>query len=122
MRVFEQKSTPKEFKDDSDFKRSEEGKKPGKKSTPDKDKGSSDSGTPAKTKLIKKRSKREEYLNFYKYYFERLGAEHPRWSKNQINTIIKLLWRKRTKTSKRTSTGGKKGLSGRQLYRRDKEK
>ena len=129
VRVFEDKSAPKISKDDSDFKRSD-GKKSGKKSTPDKDKSSESDKDLGKTKQITKQgikikenapSKKEEYFTFYKYYFERLGAEHPRWTKNQITTIIKLLWRKRTKSSRRIISRGKKGLTGRQLYRRSKE-
>jgi len=37
------------------------------------------------------------YLQFFKYYYERLTSEHSRWNSTQITTIIKLLWKKRTK-------------------------
>lgn len=72
-------------------------------------------------KKMNAQSRKEEYLTFFKYYYERLNAEHPRWSKIQITTIIKLLWRKRNKTTRRERQGPKKGLTGRQLYRKVKE-
>ena len=67
------------------------------------------------------KSRKEEYLTFFKYYYERLNAEQPRWNKIQITTIIKLLWRKRNKSTRRERVGSKKGLTGRQLYRKTKE-
>ena len=36
-----------------------------------------------------------EYLNFSKYYNERLRAEHPRWTPKQVSVILNLLWKKR---------------------------
>lgn len=126
VRVFEEKK-PKGLPDvdDSDFKRSDEdGKKSGKKSTPEK---SSESFViHGKTRLIKKtkveaQSRKQQYITFFKYYYERLSVEHARWTKAQIATIIKLLWRKRNKTGKRGRDVSSKGLSGRQLYRRTKE-
>lgn len=59
-------------------------------------------------------------MNFFKYYHERLIAEHPRWSSSQITTIIKLLWKKRTLKSNRRRSLVSKGLTGRQLYNRTK--
>ena len=132
VRVFEGKgdAKPPPSNEDSDIKRSD-GKKSGKKSTPDKESsserflgkvkaGGKESST-IKRLVEKTQSKKEEYLTFYKYYYERLGAEHPRWTKNQIATIIKLLWRKRNKTSRRDTSRIRKGLSGYQLFRRTKE-
>lgn len=74
------------------------------------------------TKKISKspKTRKEQYLSFFKYYYERLASEHPRWTKMQISTIIKLLWRKRAKAGSGTRSTVK-GLSGRQLYRRVKE-
>lgn len=50
-----------------------------------------------KKKIIKKeaREPRTEYLKFFKFYYDKLTVEHPRWSSNQISTIIKLLWKKK---------------------------
>lgn len=136
VRVFEEKTekrdpTPQVPHDDSDIKRSEgEEPKSGKKSTPEKESSSDPFGKKSKgitkeskiKRLVEKtKSKKEEYLTFFKYYFERLGAEHPRWSKNQISTIIKLLWKKRSKSTRKNSTKISKTLSGFQLYRRTKE-
>ena len=62
----------------------------------------------------------QTYINFYKFYYNRLGVEHPRWSTSQITTIIRLLWKKR-------KMGGAKGekkierlMSGRMKYRKAK--
>jgi hypothetical protein len=51
-----------------------------------------------------------------------LKSEHPRWSKQQITTIIKLLWRKRggNKTTKRRKSISGKSLTGRQLFNKTK--
>lgn len=75
-------------------------------------------------KLLKKKTRKaNEYYEFTKYYSNRLSSEHPRWSTNQITTIVKLLWRKR-KVSKARS-GGKvpkitKQISGFIAYKRFK--
>ena len=65
------------------------------------------------------------YIQFFKYYYERLSAEHPRWSSNQVTTIIRLLWKKRSRSSKRgpkkVRKETEKVLSGWQYYRRLKE-
>jgi hypothetical protein len=45
-------------------------------------------------------NRQNEYLIFFKYYYSRLGAEHPRWTSPQITAIIKLLWRKRNLNTK----------------------
>lgn len=89
----------------ANFKKDEKenSKSPGKKSTPSKNSTSSSELAIQKAKgdgkvpdPNKKKSERvEEYHNFFKYYHDRLTAEHPRWSTPQITTIIKLLWRKR---------------------------
>lgn len=73
----------------------------------------------------RKKEKSTEYLAFYKYYYDRLSADHPRWNSSQITTIIKLLWKKKRKAG-RTKTKGirktsNKVLSGWQFYRKKKE-
>ena len=85
VRVFEQKDEGKPAgQDDSNIRRSDDGEqRSGKKSTPEKESSSDKFGNKTKgitkesqiKKLVEKtKSKREEYLTFYKYYFERLGA------------------------------------------------
>lgn len=65
--------------------------------------------------------KQDEYQSFFKYYYDRLTAEHPRWTVTQINTIIKLLWKKRiSKSTRKQITLENKKLSGRRLYSRVK--
>lgn len=49
------------------------------------------------------RQPRTEYLKFFKFYYEKLSAEHKRWTANQISTIIKLLWKKKLTTDKTAS-------------------
>lgn len=112
-------------KDSSDFRRSEDGQE-GKKNTPDKSSSSID--YLEKTKKISKLEKKSlnksrrisQQAAFSKYYYDKLAAEHPRWSKLQIQTIVRLLWRKKS-SKKSIRSLPKKGLSGRQMYRREKE-
>ena len=78
-----------------------------------------------------KRGKAEKgnsgYVQFFKYYYERLSAEHPRWNSTQITTIIKLLWKKRSKQTRKGEGKRKPGrtiektVSGWQFYRKLKE-
>lgn len=42
-------------------------------------------------------------MKFFKFYYDKLTVEHPRWSANQISTIIKLLWKKKLTTDKAAS-------------------
>lgn len=131
VRVFGAKSSPEKLvegldakKDSSDFRRSEDGQE-GKKSTPSK--SSSEINYLEKTKKIAKLEKKSlqktkkvsEQATFSKYYYDKLASEHPRWSKLQIQTIVRLLWRKRS-SKKSIRSLPKKGLSGRQMYRREK--
>jgi predicted nuclease of restriction endonuclease-like (RecB) superfamily len=74
--------------------------------------------------LEKLGSKGTEYLQFFKYYYNRLGAEHPRWSSSQITAIIKLLWKKRNLNTKMKSKKKIRNLqlnpiSGRVMYRKE---
>ena len=73
-----------------------------------------------------KKKKASDYLAFYKYYYSKLSSEHPRWNSAQITTIIKLLWKKRSKAGKLERTKkikrfSTKVLSGWQCYRKEKE-
>lgn len=81
----------------------------------------------AKRKRISKQDSKQprtEYLKFFKFYYDKLTKEHPRWSANQISTIIKLLWKKKLTTDKSTARGGLRAprmgrrLSGRMAFRR----
>jgi hypothetical protein len=131
IRVFEEKKKPSPKRDTSDFKRSSS------KSGKPYDSSEDPSDIMAKMKGINKGKKNisfenarnSQYLQFYKYYHERLSAEHPRWTSTQITTIIKLLWKKRAKQSsgkgnlkKRIGKkGGERRISGWIFYRRIKE-
>lgn len=50
-------------------------------------------------KAKKERKPQTEYIKFFKFYYDKLSKEHPKWAANQISTIIKLLWRKKSKKS-----------------------
>lgn len=51
-----------------------------------------------KTKKIAK----TDYITFYKATYDKLQAEHPRWTPLQISGIIKLKWKKEKKNFKKT--------------------
>lgn len=65
-----------------------------------------------------------EYLKFFKFYYEKLSKEHPRWTANQISTIIKLLWKKKQNTDKSNAKAllrapkERRRVSGRMAFRR----
>lgn len=75
-----------------------------------------------KTKKIVK----TDYITFYKATYEKLHAEHPRWTPLQISGIIKLKWKKEKSSFKKTGRiSGKVGtrraskvLSGFRYYRK----
>lgn len=80
---------------------------------------------PSKTKGIKKTARsNEEYIAFYRHYYQRTAQEHPKWQPLQISTIIKLLWKKKKRSEKisHSAKGGLKRklkvLSGRRYYRK----
>lgn len=87
-----------------------------------------------KMKIIKSKVKdakevksgnRKDYLEFFKYYYNRLTGEHPRWSTAQTTSIIKLLWKKRNINLKAKPRVGLrnlvlKPLSGRVMFRKEK--
>jgi hypothetical protein len=82
-------------------------------------------GKVGKKKRITKqdRQPRTEYLKFFKFYYEKLSAEHKRWTANQISTIIKLLWKKKLTTDKTASRSirapvSRRKISGRMAFRR----
>jgi hypothetical protein len=49
-----------------------------------------------------------EYIQFFRFYYERLTKEHPKWTPNQKTVIIRLLWRKRQLQKKKESSRLKK--------------
>jgi hypothetical protein len=131
VRVFVEKATDanRNFMDDSDFKSSSKGKGGGKEE-------SSESlvvTVKGRKKRIQKKvldklsSTSTEYLQFFKYYYSRLGAEHPRWSSPQITAIIRLLWKKRNLNAKMKQKKSRirnlqlNPISGRVMYRKEKE-
>lgn len=75
---------------------------------------------------MKKEAKepRTEYLKFFKFYYDKLTVEHPRWSANQISTIIKLLWKKKSAGERRSTQAlsreprERKNISGRMAFRK----
>jgi len=77
-----------------------------------------------KTKKIShpKNRSTEEYISFFKSYFDRLSKEHPNWSARQITSIIKLLWKKRKQNHTKTSKPMRrvKPMSGRMAFRKMK--
>jgi hypothetical protein len=85
------------------------------------------SKTAGKKKRISKQDvtqPRTEYLKFFKFYYQKLTLEHPRWSASQISTIIKLLWKKKI-VSEKTKTKSsirapreRKRISGRMAFKR----
>lgn len=77
-----------------------------------------------KTKKIShpKNRNTEEYISFFKTYFDRLSKEHRSWSASQITSIIKLLWKKRKQNQSKTSKPMRqvKPMSGRKTFRKMK--
>jgi len=79
-----------------------------------------------KKRILKKEAKepRTEYLKFFKFYYDKLTVEHPRWSANQISTIIKLLWKKKSTGERRSTQASsrepreRKNISGRMAFRK----
>ncbi len=66
-----------------------------------------------------------DYLKFFKFYYEKLSKEHPRWLASQITTIIKLLWKKKQIADKKAARATlrapkeRKRISGRMAFRRN---
>lgn len=77
----------------------------------------------AKTKKIIKKGTRD-YIKFYQLRYNKLHAQHPRWTPKQISSIIKLEWKKEKgsgRTRKTTRLGPRrqgKLLTGYRFYRR----
>ena len=104
-------------RDGSDFNRGSEAKD---------DSRLAESSSPAvfiKTKQIAKPSQ-SDYITFFKTYYRNLGKEHPRWTTQQISSVIKLLWKKRKNQGKSLKKNGRlrtsKPLSGRRYFRKVK--
>lgn len=73
-------------------------------------------------------SGRNDYLAFFKYYFEKYKKEHERWSSKQISKVIALMWAKRKKQYKigrvrkqKPQRQHKKVINGRRFFRRIKK-
>lgn len=77
-----------------------------------------------KTKKISQPKNRNinEYISFFKSYFDRLSKEHPNWSAHQITSIIKLLWKKRKHNQTKAVKPMRlvKPMSGRKIFRKMK--
>ena len=84
-----------------------------------------ESSSPAvlvKTKQITKNSQ-TDYITFFKSYYRNLSKQHPRWTTQQIASVIKLLWKKRKNAGKslRKNDGRlrtTKPISGRRYFRK----
>lgn len=48
--------------------------------------------------------KNNDYLKFYKFYYDKNKSNHPSWTPRQITTIVSLLWKKKKAHDKRPST------------------
>ena len=113
VRIFVEKSQKEKIdEDNSDFRRDDEEKRVYEH--PD---SSSEMGQEHKVQTKKVVTHNEKYVHFFKYYYNRLASEHPRWTASQITTIVKLLWRKRKISGQRFSIS-EKPMSGRRRYRK----
>ncbi len=79
-----------------------------------------------KKKIVKDTHQpKTDYLKFFKFYYDKLSKEHPRWLAGQISTIIKLLWKKKQVTDKHTAKTTlrapkeRRRMSGRMTFRRN---
>lgn len=103
---------------DSDFNRDSHHKDDSNKAV--------DSSSPKLVVTKTKKIVKTDYITFYKSTYEKLHAEHPRWTPLQISGIIKLKWKKEKNVFKRTGkTSSKLGtrrtskiLSGFRYYRK----
>jgi hypothetical protein len=59
----------------------------------------SSSSRAMKSKMISKKGRRTEYISFFKFHFDKLRFEHPKWSLSQLNKIARLLWQKKKMAS-----------------------
>ena len=80
-------------------------------------------GKPMKMKQIAKpkSNKSNDYINFFKNYFQHLTKEHPKWSAKQITSIVKLLWKKRKSNEGKPSRSVRlaKPMSGYKTFLRE---
>lgn len=85
-----------------------------------------DSSSPKLVVTKTKKIVKTDYITFYKATYEKLHAEHPRWTSLQVAGIIRLKWKKEKSSFKKTGkTSGKLGtrriskiLSGFRYYRK----
>jgi len=70
-------------------------------------------------------SDKDNYIEFFKLYFEKLSKEHRKWTATQISSVIRLMWKKRKNQmkTKRIQKKEKEGrtkriISGRRYFRR----
>ena len=79
--------------------------------------------SPKKSKKIAKSS--TEYISFFKFHYKKLHSEHRKWTTAQISTVIKLLWKKKKTSMKRSHsmmrTRAIKPISGRKFFLRMKK-
>ena len=77
------------------------------------------------TKTKKISALRNDYIAFYKYYYDKYQKEHPTWNSKQLSKVISLLWQKRKKQYKKVicpkkenSVKIKRIVNGRKIFRR----
>lgn len=39
--------------------------------------------------------KSSDYVKFFKFYYQKLTLEHPKWTSAQISSIISIMWKKK---------------------------
>ena len=71
---------------------------------------------------------RNDYLTFYKYYYDKYQKEHKKWTSQQVSKVISILWQKRKiqfkkvsiKKSQKSDTQNSKvkHTNGKQLFRK----
>lgn len=52
--------------------------------------------------MSKASKKDNEYLKFFKFYYDKNKTEHPNWTPSQVTTIVSLLWKKKKNHDKNT--------------------
>lgn len=68
---------------------------------------------------------RNDYLTFYKYYYDKYHREHKNWTSSQLTKVISMLWHKRkmqfkkaTIVKKSTPTAKAKHIDGKRLFKK----
>ncbi len=57
--------------------------------------------------------KENEYLKFYKFYYDKMKTEHSNWTSDQITKIVSLIWKKKKNQDKMPSAKSASGATSR---------